>query len=171
MPLYCLNLSSATLRDRTFPNHVRAQLQHWEIAGNRLCFEINHEDLAERESDISVLMEELRPLGCRFTVDCFGSQKISFAPFRHLRFDFLKIDGSIIGGILKDKSELAKAKAIVLACQRIGVRTIAQFVEHEATRAKLREIGVDYVQGFSVGKPGPLVLNAPTASSSGIKID
>ena len=59
MPLYCLNLSSATLRDRTFPNHVRAQLQHWEIAGNRLCLEINHEDLADRESDISVLMEEL----------------------------------------------------------------------------------------------------------------
>lgn len=166
MPLYFLNLSSATLRDRTFPNHVRVQLQNFEIAGNRLCLEINHEDLADRESDISVLMGELRPLGCHFAVDCFGRHKVSFAPFRHLRFDFLKIDGSIIGGILNDDSELAKVKAIVLACQRIGVRTIAQFVEQEATCAKLREIGVDYVQGFSVGEPGPLALTAPTAGSS-----
>ena len=166
MPLYFVNLSSATLRDRTFPNHVRAQLQHFEIAGNRLCLEINHEGLANRESDISVLMEELRPLDCRFAVDGFGRHNLSFALFRHLRFDFLKIDGNIIGGILNDTSALAKAKAIVLACQGIGVRTIAPFVEQEATCAKLREIGVDYVQGFSVGKPGPLALTAPTAGSS-----
>lgn len=166
MPLYSLNLSSATLRDRTFPNHVRAQIQHWEIPGNRLCLEINHESLADREGDIRFLMEQLRELGCRFAVDCFGSQKISFAPFKHLRFDFLKIDGSIIGAILDDKSELAKATAIVMACQKIGVRTIAQFVEHGSMRAKLRDIGVDYVQGFGVGKPAPLALTAQTGDSS-----
>jgi EAL domain-containing protein (putative c-di-GMP-specific phosphodiesterase class I) len=164
MPLYCINVSSATLRDPGFPNHVRAQLQHWDLAGSRLCFEIGHDALVEREADIRILMEQLKPLGCRFTVDGFGSHKISFAPFRHLRFDFLKIDGSIVSEILRTHSELAKARAIVLACQKIGVQTIAQFVQDELTRSKLKEIGVDYVQGFGVDKPGPLGVVAPAAA-------
>jgi EAL domain-containing protein (putative c-di-GMP-specific phosphodiesterase class I) len=167
MPVYCINLSGATLGDAAFANHVRAQLQHWELAGSRLCFEIGHEVLAERETDIRILMEQLKPLGCLFTVDGFGSHKISFAPFRHLRFDFLKIDGSIVSEILRTPSELAKARAIVLACQKIGVQTIAQFVQDEITRAKLKEIGVDYVQGFGIHKPGPLevVALAPPVSA------
>jgi EAL domain-containing protein (putative c-di-GMP-specific phosphodiesterase class I)/PAS domain-containing protein len=163
MPLYCLNVSGATVRDRGFANHVRGQLQHWDLAGSRLCFEIDHRTLNEHESEIRLLMEQLKPLGCRFTVDGFGSQKVSFTPFRTLRFDFLKIDGSIISEILKDPSELAKARAIVLACRKIGMRTIAQFVEEDAVRGKLKEIGVEYVQGFGVDRPGPLAVVAPMA--------
>lgn len=161
MPLYCVNVSGASLRDRSFANHVRAQLQHWDLAGSRLCFEIHHGALAEQESDIAILMEQLQPLGCRFTVDGFGSHKISFAPFRELRFDYLKIDGSIISQVLTSSAELTKVKAIVLACRKIGVRTIAQFVEDDATRAQLKEVGVDYVQGFGIEKPGPLAVMAP----------
>lgn len=110
MPLYCVNLSSATLRDRGFPNHVRAQLQHWGIAGRNLCFEINHQDVRDRERDIGLLMEELKPFGCLFTVDSFGICKVSFAPFTRLRFDFIKIDGSIISEILRDKSRARQSE-------------------------------------------------------------
>lgn len=110
MPLYCVNLSSATLRDRDFPNHVRAQLQHWGIAGRNLCFEINHQDVRDRERDIGLLMEELKPFGCLFTVDSFGICKVSFAPFTRLRFDFIKIDGSIISEILRDKSRARQSE-------------------------------------------------------------
>lgn len=164
MPLYCLNLSSATLRDRGFANHVRAQLQHWDIPGARLCFEINHRTLAEQESDIATLMEQLKPLGCRFTVDNFGSYKVSFAPFRELRFDHLKIDGSIVSEVLRSAADLTKVKAIVLACDKIGVQTIAQFVENDAIRTALKDVGVDYVQGFGIGKPGPLAVVAPAGA-------
>ena len=155
VPLCCLNVSGATLADRSFAAHVRAQLEHWEIAGSRLCFEIAHGALADRETDISALMQELKPLGCRFTVDCFGSDKVSFAPFTRLPFDFIKIDRSIVCEILRNKSELARARAIVLACRKIGVRTIAHFVEDEATRVKLKDIGVDYVQGFGIAQVSP----------------
>lgn len=164
MPLYCINVSAASLRDRGFANHVRAQLQHWDLAGSRLCFEIHHGTFAEQELDIAILMERLKPLGCRFTVDGFGSHKVSFAPFRQLPFDYLKIDGSIISQILSSTAELAKAKAIVLACRKSGMRTVAQFVEDDATRAKLAEIGVDYVQGFGIEKPGPLAVMESTAA-------
>ncbi len=164
VPLYCVNLSADTLRDRTFPNHVRTQLRHWDMAGSRLCFEISHGALTECEVDLMVLMEDLKPLGCRFTVDCFGSHKISFAPFERLRFDFIKIDGSIIGEILHEDSAFARARAIVLACSKIGIRTIAQFVEDDATRGKLKTIGVDFVQGYGIDKPGPLGVMAQGGS-------
>ena len=163
MPLYCVNISGATLRDRAFANHVRGQLEHWEISGNRLCFEIDHGALVELQPEIGALMGQLKPLGCRFSVDGFGSHKVSFAPFSDLRFDYLKIDGGIVKQILCKPSELAKARAIVLACRKIGVQTVAQFVEDDATRAKLVEIGVDYVQGFGVDRPGPLAVLAPMA--------
>ncbi len=168
MPLYCVNLGGATLSDRGFASHVQMQLKHWDIAGHRICFEVNQGELAEREADIVRLMAQLKPLGCRFTVDGFGSQKVSFAPFRNLRFDFLKIDGSIVSEILKKPSELAKARAIVLACGKLEVRTIAQFVEDEGTRVRLREIGVDYVQGFGIDKPGPLAVMAPMAGTAAV---
>jgi EAL domain-containing protein (putative c-di-GMP-specific phosphodiesterase class I) len=163
MPLYCINVSAATLRDRGFGNHVRGQLQHWDIAGSRLCFEIHHGAFAEQQADIARLMEQLKPLGCRFTVDGFGSHKVSFAPFKELRFDYLKIDGSIVSQVLRSSAELTKVKAIVVACRKIGVQTVAQFVEDEATRAALKEAGVDYVQGFGIQKPGPLAVVTTTA--------
>lgn len=156
MPLCCVNVSSATLADRGFAGHVKAQLKHWEIAGSRLCFEISHGALGATEADVDALIAELKPLGCRFTVDCFGSDRISFAPFTRLAFDFVKIDRSIVCEVLHDKSELARARAIVLACRKIGVRTIAHFVEDDATRLKLKDIGVDYVQGFGVAQLGSL---------------
>jgi len=167
MPLYCLNVSAATLRDRGFVNHVRAQLQHWDISGNRLCFEINHGALADSQAEVGSLMDQLRPHGCQFTVDGFGSHKVSFAPFKTLRFDFLKIDRSIIDQVLHSESELVRARAIVHACGKIGVKTIAQFVQHEAIRVKIAEIGVDYVQGFGVDKPGPLAVIKPVIAGVG----
>jgi EAL domain-containing protein (putative c-di-GMP-specific phosphodiesterase class I)/PAS domain-containing protein len=156
MPMYAVNLSDATVCDRSFAQHVAAQLRHWNIAGSKLCFEVRHGALAGHEADVEALIAQLKPLGCLFTVDRFGSHKVSFAPFSRLPFDFVKIDSSIVGAISRDKSELAKARAIVLACAKIGVRTIAPAVEDDAARVKLKEIGVDYVQGFAIESPGPL---------------
>jgi len=156
MPLLCVNLSSAALCDPGFPHYVQGELDRCAISGSSLCFEIAEPDLIRHHRDVQALMTMLRPLGCRFTVDGFGGVKVSFAPFKDLRFDFLKIDGLIIQNILDERSELAKTRAIALACRKIGVRTIAEFVETEETIDKLREIGVDYVQGFGIGKPGPI---------------
>jgi EAL domain-containing protein (putative c-di-GMP-specific phosphodiesterase class I) len=142
--------------DPTFAQHVATQLRHWNVSGTRLCFEVRHRALNEHEAEVEALIEHLKPLGCLFTVDAFGSRKVSFAPFSRLQFDFVKIDTSIVGAIVREKSELAKARAIVLACSKIGVRTIAPTVEDEAARVKLAEIGVDYVQGYAIESPGPL---------------
>ena len=157
MPLCCVNLSSASLRDPEFPRYVQSELERSNIPGSGLCFEVTELDLIRHHHNVQTLMRILRPLGCRFTVDGFGGGiEVPFAPLKDLEFDFLKIDGTIILNILKESSALAKTKAIVLACKKIGVCTIAEFVETDATIAQLREIGVDYMQGFGISRPAPL---------------
>jgi EAL domain-containing protein (putative c-di-GMP-specific phosphodiesterase class I)/PAS domain-containing protein len=156
MPLYCVNLCGATLCDIGFPRYVESELERYAVPAGNLCFEIAEPDLLDHYRDVHALMRALRPLGCRFTADAFGSVKVSFAPFRELKFDFVKIDGIIIQNMLREQSDLAKTRAIALACRKIGVRTIAEFVETEETLARLRDIGIDYAQGFGIGKPEPL---------------
>jgi EAL domain-containing protein (putative c-di-GMP-specific phosphodiesterase class I) len=70
-----------------------------------------------------------------------------------MAFDFLKIDGVIVQNVVRNPAELGRARTIAAVCRKVGVRTIAEFVEDDATRARLSEIGVDYVQGFGVARP------------------
>ena len=158
IPLFGVNLSTASVCDSRFPAFVRSAFEQRDIPAHRLCFEISHHDIVTQEYAVAELIAELKPLGCRFAVDAFGSQKVSFAPFRTLQFDFMKIDGCIVSQITRERAYLAKAHAIAMACQRLGVRTIAQCVEDEDTRVKLIAIGVDYAQGFAVAEPKPLEL-------------
>ena len=156
MPLCCVNLSSAGLCDAGFPLYVQSELERYGVPGNRLCFEIAELDVINHSRDVQALMAMLKPRGCRFTADSFGSVRVSFAPFKHLSFDFLKIAGIIIQNILRERSDFAKTVAIVMACRKMGIRSIAEFVESADVLTKLRKIGVDYVQGFGIGKPASL---------------
>ncbi|MBI4192294.1 MAG: EAL domain-containing protein [Betaproteobacteria bacterium] len=156
MPLYCVNLAGSSLCDPEFALYVRAELRRQKFTAGNLCFELAEPDVIDHHAAAQAFMGALRPLGCRFTLDAFGSTKVSFAPLKGLTLDFLKIDGIIIQNILQDPAELARTRAIVLASHKIGMRAIAEFVESEETLAKLREIGVDYAQGFGIGKPGPI---------------
>lgn len=158
MPLYGLNLSSASVADARFATFVRSALEQRKISGHRLCIEISHHDIVSQPDAVGELIAALKPAGCRFAVDGFGSQKVSFAPFRTLHFDFFKIDGSIVSRITRERAYLARAHAITMACQRLGVRTIAQCVEDDETRTKLISIGVDYAQGFAIAAPEPLSM-------------
>jgi EAL domain-containing protein (putative c-di-GMP-specific phosphodiesterase class I) len=155
-PLYCVNLCGQTLCSAEFPRYVAAELDRYKVPADTLCFEIAEPDLLDHYRAVHTFMRELKPLGCLFTADAFGSVKVTFAPFRNLQFDFVKIDGTIIQNIVRERSDFAKARAIALACRRLGIRTIAEFVESDDTLAGLREIGIDYAQGFGIGKPGPI---------------
>jgi EAL domain-containing protein (putative c-di-GMP-specific phosphodiesterase class I) len=156
MPLYFVNISNAALCEPDFPRYVKSELDRCGVPGNSLCFEIGESDLIDHNRDVKAFMDGLKPLGCRFTAVGFGGVSVSFAPFKSLSFDFLKIDGIIIQNILSEQSDFAEARAIVLACRKVGVHTIAAFVESQDMLVKLREIGVDYVQGFGIGRPEPL---------------
>jgi EAL domain-containing protein (putative c-di-GMP-specific phosphodiesterase class I) len=156
LPMMCVNLSGRALRSTSFLGAVREELAAAGVPPRTLCFEINEHDVMEHRESAQSFIAALKPLGCRFTIDAFGSVKVSFSYLEGLGFDFLKIDGIIIDSILHGKLGPATVKAINIVCREVGIRTIAEFVESKATLDKLREVGVDYVQGFGIARPVPI---------------
>lgn len=155
-PMCCINLSAEALLNAEFAGFVREQLKQYDVPGSRLCFEITEPDAIANPEPVRKFIRAMKPQGCRFTLDNFGSVKVSFAHIKDLPIDYLKIDGSIIQNIITSSSDLARARAISLTCQRLGIRAIAQSVESKAVLTKLRDIGFDYAQGFGIVHPGPL---------------
>ncbi len=156
MPLCCVNLTAASLCEPGFAIFVQDELRHSAFPAGKLCFEIAEPDVNDHHAAVQALMGMLRPPGCSFTLEAFGRTKVSFVPLRDLPFDFLKIDGVIIHNILTHPADLSKIRAIAMAAQRFGLRTIAEFVESDDTLEKLRGIGIDYAQGFGIGRPAPI---------------
>ncbi len=107
-------------------------------------------------SSANTFIKALRNLGCYFALDDFGSGLSSFAYLKNLPVDFLKIDSVFVKDILDDPMDLAMVKLINEIGHVLGKKTIAEFVENEEIFEKLREIGVDYAQGFGIGKPRPI---------------
>ena len=156
-PLYCVNLSEAAVCSPEFARIVADELkQNRDFSARSLCFEIGEPEIISQHAHVQRFINTLKPLGCRFTVDAFGSVKVSFTHLKGLAVDFIKIDGVIIQNILRDPGTLAKARAINTVCEKVGLRTIAEFVETDETLAMLRSVGVDYVQGFGIARPGPI---------------
>lgn len=155
-PVCFINLSIDSICNPAFAVYVRRRIEASQMPGNNLCFEITEPDLLARPDEVHRFIRTLKPLRCMFALDNFGSVKISFNHIKGLSIDHLKVDGSIIQNILKSPGDLARAQAISLTCQRLGIRTIAQNVEHREVLAKLREIGFGYVQGFGISRPRPI---------------
>jgi EAL domain-containing protein (putative c-di-GMP-specific phosphodiesterase class I) len=154
-PALCINLSRASIEDRSFPEFVARALKQSGMPGALLCFEIADGDAIACLAEAVRLAGELKRLGCRFTLDGFGRAGVGFEHVRTLPLDYLKIDGSIILQILRVPEALAKVRAIQRVSKVIGIRTIAEMVESDDSLARLREIGVDYAQGFGIAPPRP----------------
>lgn len=155
-PMYFINLSVATISDPEFPEFTQLTLLEHGLPGAALCFEIPNAELVLRTSVVAEFARRIRQYGCRVAISGFGSVQVSFDYFRGFQVEFLKIDGSIVFDILRDPAALAKIRAINNVAQKIGVETIAELVESEETITKLKEIGIDYAQGFGISRPRPL---------------
>ncbi|MDH5534404.1 MAG: EAL domain-containing protein [Betaproteobacteria bacterium] len=159
-PLFCINLSEDSVVNPEYALAVRAELGRSSFSGSVLCFEIGELEALHRHDEVANLIATLKPAGCRFTIDAFGSSRVSFTYLRGLAVDFLKIDGNIIHHIARDPAELAKARAINRVCHSMGVKTIAESVESEKMLTLVRDIGIDYVQGFGIAAPAPIATLA-----------
>jgi EAL domain-containing protein (putative c-di-GMP-specific phosphodiesterase class I) len=156
LPMLCINVSRPALKSTSFLGAVREELNASGVPPRTICFEINERDVIEHRANAEAFIAALKPLGCRFTIDAFGSVRVSFSYLEGLAFDFLKIDGILIDSIHQGTLGLATVKAINIVCREVGIRTIAEFVESKSTLDKMREIGVDYVQGFGISRPEPI---------------
>jgi diguanylate cyclase (GGDEF)-like protein/PAS domain S-box-containing protein len=156
LSLCSINLSGNSLADESFLDFVVSTLSRLHIPPEKICFEITETAAIANFSHASVFLNTLSKLGSRFALDDFGSGLSSFAYLKNLPVDFLKIDGVFVKEIDTNQIDLAMVKSINEIGHVMGKYTIAEFVENDSILKKLKEIGVDYAQGFNIGSPQPL---------------
>lgn len=164
--LCAINLSGSSIGDDAFLEYLKLQFRTFNVAPSMICFEITETSaIADLDSAIRFI-DELKALGCWFSLDDFCSGMSSFAYLKHLPVDFLKIDGSFVKDMLDNPVNRAMVQVINNIGHVMGKRTIAEFVETRHIEAVLQEIGVDFAQGYLIGRPEPLtceMLHAPPA--------
>jgi diguanylate cyclase (GGDEF)-like protein/PAS domain S-box-containing protein len=151
--LCSINLSGVSLADEDFLIFVTTEFAATGVPPSKVCFEITETAAIANLEGAMRFIEVLRRLGCRFALDDFGSGLSSFAYLKSLPVDFLKIDGVFVKDIVDDAIDRELVRAINEIGHVMGKRTIAEFVESKEILAALAEIGVDYAQGFELGRP------------------
>jgi diguanylate cyclase (GGDEF)-like protein len=152
----CINLSGASLTDEHLLHYILGKLAEYGVSPRLVCFEITETATIANMNRALRLISELRARGCRFALDDFGTGLASFAYLKHLPVDFLKIDGTFVKDIVRDPVSLAIVKATNEIGHALGIKTIAEYVEDVETLEALRQLGVDYGQGFGIARPKPL---------------
>jgi diguanylate cyclase (GGDEF)-like protein/PAS domain S-box-containing protein len=156
LSLCSVNLSGVSLSDESMLAFITDQFSLWAIPTHKICFEITETAAIANLSYATKFINHLRERGSLFSLDDFGSGLSSFAYLKNLPVDFLKIDGFFVKDIVDDEVDLAMVRAINEVGHIMGKKTIAEFVENEKIFNVLNELGVDYAQGYGIGKPVPL---------------
>lgn len=164
---FSINLSGATLADPALLDFVREQLAVQGVAPGMVCFEITETAAIDSLDAAADLVGRLRGLGCRIALDDFGCGMSSFAYLKRLPVDCVKIDGGFVKDMLSEPVDYAMVEAIHHIARRMGLRTVAEFVEDQATADALRRLGVDYVQGYGVHRPAPLLAERAAPAARG----
>ncbi len=162
LPALEVNLSGASIVDPRFPEDLRRRLQELRVDPPRLIFEIDQATALAGITQAIAFREQLTAIGCRFALDGFGAGPASFHHLRHLRFDLIKIDGELVRNCVASDTDQLLIAAIVEVASGLGRRTVAKDVGDSETLMLLRELGVDYGQGYHVGPPVPLALGSGT---------
>jgi diguanylate cyclase (GGDEF)-like protein len=156
LELCSINLSGPSLTASGFLKIVIDCLDHYQIPAKKICFEITETAAISNLSDATTFIEAMHSKGCSFALDDFGTGLSSFAYLKYLPVDFLKIDGLFVKGIVDDPIDYAMVKSIHEVGRVMGKKTVAEFVENTEIGLKLKEIGIDYSQGYGIAKPCPI---------------
>ena len=153
---FCINLSAASVVDDTFLDFMIRTFEETEANPESFCLELTETTAVENLSRAVGFMNRLKKMGVTFALDDFGNGFSSFAYLKNLPVDYLKIDGSYVQDIDRDPIDRAMVEAVNNIGHVMGMQTIAEFVSNGTIRKILEDMGVDYVQGFEIARPGPL---------------
>ncbi|MFP4205378.1 MAG: EAL domain-containing protein [Spirochaetaceae bacterium] len=153
---YCINLSAASMVDDSFLDYVIRTFDETGANPEAFCLELTETTAVENLSRAVTFMTRLKKMGVTFALDDFGNGFSSFAYLKALPVDYLKIDGSYVQDIDRDPIDRALVESVNNIGHVMGMQTIAEFVSNAAIRDILSDIGVDYVQGYEIARPGPL---------------
>lgn len=174
--ILAINLSGQSLGDLKLRDKLIELVSQSTIEPQRLCFEITETAAIRNMTQAREFIYSLRRLGCSFSLDDFGSGMSSFAYLKELPINQLKIDGAFVRNLTRDSLDAAIVSAICQNCTQMGIITVAEYVERAELLPALEKIGVDFVQGYGVGRPKPLGSsfslgvprdNGPAASAQG----
>jgi len=151
-----VNISGRSAGDPDLLALIEGELRAHEVDPSQVIFEITETTAVANIPRAQEFAHRLAALGCRFALDDFGAAFASFYYLKHLPFDYLKIDGEFVRGCVTDRTDQLVIRAVVDIARGLGKRTVAEMVGDEATLDLVRDLGVDYVQGFHIGRPAPL---------------
>ncbi|NNF52550.1 MAG: PAS domain S-box protein [Gammaproteobacteria bacterium] len=151
-----INLSGTSLSDESFLDYVREEIRRYELSPGAVCFELTETAAIANLQQVMHFMNELKRLGCLFSLDDFGSGLSSFAYLKSLPVDYLKIDRQFTMNMTADDIDRSFIDAFNQIGHVLRVKTVAEGVEDAAARDKLRSIGVDYGQGYYFARPAPV---------------
>jgi len=157
-----INLSGQTLGDESFLDEVLVLFKETKIPYSKICFEITETAVISNFKFARKFISTLRARGCKFSLDDFGSGLSSFGYLKDLPVDYLKIDGSFVLDILTDQRDYNLVKSIHQIGKLMGIKTVAEFIESKDMAECVKKMGIDYGQGYALGKPKPIkdMINA-----------
>ncbi|MBC8212993.1 MAG: EAL domain-containing protein [Gammaproteobacteria bacterium] len=150
-----INLSGQSLTDSALFGFITGLFNRFSIDPKLICFEVTETAAVANLEEAQAFIKQLRSLGCSFSLDDFGSGLSSFAYLKSLEVDYLKIDGMFVKNITEDPVSLSMVSAINQVGHSMQLKTIAEYVENESILQCLKDLGVDYAQGYLINKPQP----------------
>ncbi len=153
LELCSVNLSGHTLMDSSFPRFLTECFERHRVPPGKICFEITETAAITQLGSAAEFIDQVHALGCEFSLDDFGTGLSSFAYLKSLQVDYIKIDGLFVRESTSDPVSLAMVRSIHDIGRVMGKRTIAEYVENEEILGVVRAVGVDYAQGFAIGRP------------------
>ncbi len=160
-----INLSAKSVGDEELLELVPQCLAKYNVPAERVCFEITETAALNDVERARRFIAALRQLGCSFALDDFGSGHASFRYLKVLDLDYLKIDGSFVRGVLDQEFDSVMVESIHRIGRVLGIRVVAEGVESHEVLERLRDVGLDYAQGWVHGRPCPIEELARSAMS------
>ncbi len=148
-----INLSGQSVGNDQFLDFLKTELSRPGVSADRFCFEITENVAVQNIRKARAFMEEIKQLGCEFALDDFGTGQSSFTYLKDFPIDKLKIDGSFVADICDNPVSRAMVKAIADIAHVMNIETVAEYVTDDAVLEEIRDIGLDWAQGFMVGEP------------------
>jgi diguanylate cyclase (GGDEF)-like protein len=153
-----INLSSVAFQDLSLLPTIKQKLEMTRVRAERLTFEITETAAIDSYKQTRLMINQIRALGCHFALDDFGAGFCSFNYLKKFPVDYVKIDGQFIQNLINDETDQMLVRSMHQIAKKMGKKTIAEFVECPKTISLLREIGVNYGQGYIFGKPSEQFL-------------